>query len=118
MPKVKGPLFSIEAFGTLAGAITYKKGKEGNRVEKVPKPHDRRSAAQATERNLFKSGASVWKTFSENTKRYYENLASGRHMTGYNYFMMIYILGKYVPGHEGIEAGYGYGIYGESSYGM
>jgi len=108
MPKVKGPLFSIGASGTLGNAITFKKGIEGQRVEKVPRPHDRRSAAQETHRTSFIRAASYWYSLNAVKRAYAAEKGTELRMTAYNFTIREYLLGHRIPG--GIAGGTVYKI--------
>jgi len=77
MPKVRGPLFSLNAAGTLGKAITYKKGTAGNVVRKYYKPKGTRNAAQAIVRTWFQRGVWTWQGLSDNHGYYFSRNCYG-----------------------------------------
>ena len=85
MPKVKGPLFSVDAKGTLADAISYQGGLRGHRVTKVPSHKDTFSAPQLIERMLFLEGRDYWASLSAGEKETFNEDGAKLGMTGYNY---------------------------------
>lgn len=108
MPKLTGPLFSVEARGTLGNALTFKKGKEGQRVEKVPRPRDRKSVAQVAQRDLFVEAVLYWHSLGMSQRDYAEVKGDALRITGYNYVIREYLRGRMIPGE--IEAGTVYKI--------
>lgn len=60
MTKVRGPLFSIKAAGTLGKSITYKKGVFGNVVRNYRRPKIKKTAGQQTVRWWFQRGVWTW----------------------------------------------------------
>ena len=97
MPKVKGPLFSISAHGTMKGAITFQGSPSGPRVQKVPRHRDMRTAAQTSWRDFFVVGVTSWHELDAGSKAYYNTLAKGQGMTGYNLYMKLYLIGGLPP---------------------
>ena len=97
MPKVSGPLFSFKATGTLGGALTYKKGIEGQRVEKVPRPSDRRSAAQAIQRTSFQECVASWHELPNVMREYCRERGEALSMTAYNYALREWLSGRSLP---------------------
>lgn len=77
MPKVRGPLFSLKAAGTLGKAITYKKGTAGNIVRKYYKPKGTRNAEQSTVRIWFQRGVWTWQGKTNLHGFYYSTLCYG-----------------------------------------
>ena len=108
MPRVKGPLLSIEAKGTLGGAITYQGGLSGSRVTKPPLHRDARSAKQIVQRVAYANARDEWSWLSDSEKATWNGKAYGRGMTGYNYFLQQWLAGEvkgetvlYLPMQEG-----------------
>lgn len=97
MPRVTGPLFSVTAKGTLADALTFQGGPSGVRVQKVPRHRDRDSNTQSIQRASFVSAVSQWHNLSEGTKATYEAEALQFHMTGYNRYIKLCLLGLVAP---------------------
>ncbi len=64
MAKLKGPLFSVDAHGTLAGALTYSKRKIVKQVRFQKKQKDSVSVDRATNRTYFQEGIADWHTLT------------------------------------------------------
>lgn len=77
MPKVRGPLFSLTAKGTLGKSITYKKGAGGNIVRQHRKPKAKRTAAQIIIRTWFQRGIWTWQGKSGDHGYAYSTLCYG-----------------------------------------
>ncbi len=60
MTRVRGPLFSISAAGTLGKSITYKKGVFGKIVRVYRRPKISKTAGQQTVRWWFQRGVWTW----------------------------------------------------------
>ena len=60
MAKLKGPLFSNDAHGTLGGALTYSKRKIVKQVRFQKKQKDRVTPSRITQRGYFQMAVSWW----------------------------------------------------------
>lgn len=60
MPKLRGPLFSLKATGTLGKILTFKKGVAGNIVRRHRIPKTTRNAEQDNIRVWFQRGVWTW----------------------------------------------------------
>jgi hypothetical protein len=94
VPKVKGPLFSADAKGTLANIITFQGGFGGQRAQVKPGHRDAQSGAQLTQRAKFEEGRSFWHTLNEHEKEFYNFLANPMQMTGYDYCLAQVMIGE------------------------
>ena len=94
MPKVKGPLFSISAHGTMKGAITFQGSPSGPRVQKVPRHRDMYTGGQSLVRTSFLQAVSEWRALDGASKEWYNESAEGRGMTGYNLYIKNYLTGS------------------------
>jgi len=103
MVKVKGPLFSIDARGTLGEAITFKDGHGGVRVEQKPVPSDRRSAAQMAQRSSYSSCVDYWRGLDELRKAICVEEGERLCMTGFNFCIRECLLGRQI-GLPGLDA--------------
>ncbi len=84
MSKVRGPLFSISAHGTLGKALTYKKGLIGNVVRALVKPKINFTPAQEVQKTWFSRGVWTWRGVTG----------------GYNYWYSGYCQGLQEPARE------------------
>jgi len=89
MAKVKMPLFSAGARGTLGDGITYKGGLGGPLVTRKPVRVRGDSEAQQAQRQRFQDGALMWKAVDAEERAEYEALGRLERMTGYNYFIRL-----------------------------
>lgn len=65
MPKLSGPLMSIDAAGTFKQTMTFGIAKGTNWVRPYTHATPRRTTAQATQRNLFKAAIASWKVLTD-----------------------------------------------------
>lgn len=77
MPKVRGPLFSLKATGTLGKVLTYKKGVVGNVVRMFRIPRSTRNTAQNNIRIWFQRGVWTWQGKSGDHGYAYSTLSYG-----------------------------------------
>jgi len=94
MAKVKGPLFSPGAHGTIGDVITFQDGVAGPRAMLVPKHGDAFSTGQSRQRVSFQAAASQWKSLGASAQAAYEATAAGKAMTGYNLYLRDCLLGN------------------------
>jgi len=87
MVKLKGPLFSVGAHGTLGEVLSFQDGVAGPRAMIVPKHRDMYSTGQSRHRASFVSCVSLWNALSAASKAYYNGLAAKHCMTGYNWYL-------------------------------
>jgi len=92
MPKLTGPLFSMEAKGPLGGGIVYQGGPSGPRVGKKLVRRDKRTSGQLSHRALFQAAVAYWAGLSWWRKARYEVRAEGLGMTGQNLCVKEYLL--------------------------
>lgn len=100
MVKVKGPLFSARAKGSLGDGISFQGSGGGVRVERRPRHKDRQSSGQLAHRELFLEAASYWRGLTAEEKAEYNERGHPRRMTGYNLCLREYLLGQVGPGGE------------------
>jgi len=87
MPKLVGPLFSVQAHGTLGGCLTYQRQAKGGKVFPHKVPRIPQTEAQLAQRASVASCVSCWKGLSSADKVRFEEKARGLKRTGYHYFM-------------------------------
>lgn len=108
MVKVSGPLFSIEASGTLGDVLSYQRGWGKHRVTRKPGHRDAESAAQLTQREKFLEAVAYWHSLNSQEQAAYTAVAEGLQMTGYQYVLKEYLLGRIVWAPP--EGGFGGGV--------
>jgi len=69
MAQVKGPLFSLSAHKTLGGRLEFSTRRGKCFLRAHQQPTDRRSSAQATERDFFLEASTYWQTLSAEQKQ-------------------------------------------------
>ena len=94
MARVTGPLFSLDASGTIAGAMTFSKWKGINYVRLRVTPANPQTASQTSQRNTLAAATSVWKwstSLDATSKASWNTSASGKGMSGFNRFTSVFI---------------------------
>lgn len=96
MPKVYGPLFSIDARGSLAQAIVYSSWKGLSVVKTWTSPYNPKSPGQTAQRNLFANAIAGWHAISgaqQAAWNAYANTVSTNlnPVSGFNCFISAYI---------------------------
>ena len=98
MPKVTGPLFSLTAAGKLGDSICFQGGPSGTRAQLNPTHPDMATLAQGSHREFFLLAVASWNGLSGASKLYFEQLAEGQGMTGYNLYLKTFLTGGTLPG--------------------
>jgi hypothetical protein len=94
MAKVTGPLFSLDASGTIANAMTFSKWKGKNYVRLRVIPANPQTAGQTSQRNTLAAAVSCWKnstSLNATSKSSWDASASGTGMSGFNRFTSVFI---------------------------
>ncbi len=87
MAKLKNPLLSLRASGSLGQLLSFCRRKNANIVEKKPVPVDAATSAQLYHRNMFGLCVDLWHTLSDAEKAVWESAGTVRHMTGYAWYL-------------------------------
>jgi hypothetical protein len=88
MPKVTGPLFSLEAAGTFDNTITYQRYKGGTRVITKPTSNAAPTDSQLYYRYVMQRLRADWSNQTQDTKSYWNQLADMRGIgSGYNLYI-------------------------------
>ncbi len=87
MVKVTAPLFSLDASGSLAGALVYSKWKGRNYVRQLVKPSNPRSGGQTGMRAVFKFLTQIWDGLSDANKATWESRAEDAIISTFNAFV-------------------------------
>jgi len=114
MAKVRGPLLSQTAQGSIHKNITFSVRKSGQQVRFQNKQSDVITSARIFHRSNYRLSVNAWNILNDAEKLDWKNLALRDHMTGYNLFMRYYLLNIY-PSRP--EAYFGVAIFGSSLFG-
>jgi hypothetical protein len=90
MPKVKGPLFSLQASGTFKDALEFRtvngQAIVGGTKGKTPP----RTPAQQAQSQRFKTAVAAWQVLDESGKALWRTAAVGTGMNGYQLYLSEY----------------------------
>ena len=87
MSKVIGPLFSLDAKGTLRKTLVFQGAIAGGKVNKYRKQKDAESERQLLVRTLFNEARQRWNAASSEIKAFWNLKAKFRKNTGYDLFI-------------------------------
>lgn len=87
MVKVNAPAMSLDASGSLAGALVFSKWKGRNYVRQLVIPSNPRSGGQVGVRAMFKFLAQIWDGLSDANKATWEDRADDLVASTFNAFM-------------------------------
>jgi len=87
MVKVKSPMMSLSASGSLGGAIVFSTWKGTPYVRTLVKPVNPRSAAQTGIRAMLKYLAQIWAALSAGTQSFWDPLAENANISPFNAFV-------------------------------
>ena len=91
MAKVKAPLQSFSASGSVADTLTFRTSKNGTSVGGYSKPGSYRktkaSAIQLARRNTYSAGSRAWNSLYQSTKELFSSEAKSKKITGFNLFI-------------------------------
>jgi hypothetical protein len=94
MARVTGPLFSLDASGTIANAMVFAKWKGQNYVRLHVVPSNPQSAGQTSQRNTMAAAVSCYKDIGQvpqASKTSWDYYASGTGMSGFNRYTSKFI---------------------------
>lgn len=99
MARVKQPLFSLDAAGRVAGALTFGRSRSGALARAMIRPAGARlvgpaSTAQAQRRALYAAGVNRWHGLTELQKALFSGTASARSISPYNAFISAWLAGQ------------------------
>lgn len=94
MPNTKGPLFSLDARGSLAHLLSFQASPGGPRVISYPDHADARTPAQLAARDTFRNAVDFWHVLTDTEKADFAAQAKGTPLTGYNLFIRACMLGE------------------------
>ena len=87
MVKVNAPAMSLDASGSLAGALTFSKWKGRNYVRQLVRPSNPRSGGQVGVRAMFKFLSQIWAGLDAADKTSWEDRADDKVISPFNAFM-------------------------------
>ncbi len=87
MATVKGPLFSLGASGTIAGAIVFSTWKGRPYVREHAVPANPKSPAQLGVRGMLKFLSQYWDSLTDNEKADWEEPAAATNISPFNAFV-------------------------------
>ena len=87
MVKVNAPAMSLDASGSLGGAITFSKWKGRNYVRQLVRPSNPRSGGQVGVRAMFKFLSQIWAGLAPADKTSWEGRADDKVISPFNAFM-------------------------------
>lgn len=87
MARVTGPLFSIDASGTVGKTITFTKWKGRNVVRQRVIPMNPKSALQTGTRAMFQYLTRVWAAIDGTAQATWDELAAGKAVSAFNAFV-------------------------------
>lgn len=91
MAKLKGPLFSLGAHGSVNKSLNYSQRKGKNLLRKFSYPKKAVSLKQWTQRHIIGLLTAHWQIKTNDEKKTYNDLAaeSGLNISGFNYFLKV-----------------------------
>lgn len=113
MASVKGPLFSLDASGSIGKAVVYSKWKGRNYVRRLVVPANPRSGGQLSSRAMVTFLSQYWASLSTAEQADWDTLAAVTNISPFNAFLK-YNLGRWStndlpsqqhPAEEGDAAG-------------
>lgn len=75
MAKVKYPLLSEAARGTIVGGLTFSLRNTGQQVRFQTSPADYESLARKTQRDAFRLGIELWNYLPSEEKAYWQEIS-------------------------------------------
>ena len=91
MGKLKSPLLSLEASGSLGNALTFQRSRRENIIRGKPVPPNTRTLSQLYQRWSYQDGCFYWRTLTPTQKAVYRAAASRNHSTMFAEFMSYYL---------------------------
>ena len=114
MAKIKGPLLSQRASGTIAERLVFSLRSSGQQARFQNKQKDVITDLRTTQRAYYLAAVSAWNLLNSSEKQEWREQAVSKHYTGYNLFVKIYI-NNLIYAEQ--KATFGVAIYGNALYG-
>jgi len=84
MARVKGPLFSVDASGTVASTVVFSRWRGRNYVRRHAIPENPQSAAQTAARTVIAFLAPLWNGLAPEDKATWDDLAEATNISSFN----------------------------------
>lgn len=97
MAKVKSPLMSLTASGTIGSTLTMLRQASRNIAKKKGRPGGQPSAAQLARRALYQARAASWHALTAPEKADWKLIGDARQITAFNAYMSAGIAGGTPP---------------------
>jgi len=97
MAKVKGPLFSVDAWGNFGGVLVYQRRRGEATVYPYTVPVNPNTLPQQGVRTSFAAATSDWNALPPASKAWWWYKAQGARLSGYNMYVQNYLLGLIAP---------------------
>lgn len=94
MTRLKAPLLSLGAHGTLGDVLTLRRHNKTTIAETKPIPTDLRSPAQLYQRRLYRDALLYWSTLTEAEKQAYKAAARASNNTLLGQFLSAYLVNQ------------------------
>ena len=91
MAKLKNPLLSFDAHGSLGDGLTFRRHAGGTVAEKKPRLPYFLTLPSQYQRWLYQDYVYLWHQQSIATKQFYATAGSRHHLTGYQYWMKYHL---------------------------
>lgn len=100
MAKVTGPLFSLDARGSVGRSIVYSIWKGVNYLRRHVVPQNPNTDDQIVVRTIITDGSQKWAdgTITASDKLLWNAYAEGQPFSGFNAFMKAYFNDNFIPG--------------------
>ena len=93
MAKTKGPLFSLEAHGSIGGVLTFQKGLGTGQAHIKSNPTDKKTTKQIADRAMVGTAATNYAIESQTLKDTFDSTAPDKNIiSGYNLYQKIFLL--------------------------
>lgn len=87
MTRIKGPLFSLSAHGTIKKTITFRTGRQGARAQQYQHKHYDATDAQLEQRGAYKDACDAWHTLTTDEKQQFRIDAQPLKISGFNLYI-------------------------------
>lgn len=105
---------SMKASGSVGPRLTFSQRKSGQQVRFQRAQNDVITDERTVQRLKYTTAVASWNGLDGGTKDTFDTLVVGQHMTGYNLFIKLHMLGSLVDGDASF---YGFRNYGILIYG-
>lgn len=109
--KVKGPLLSLKASGTIADVLTFSNRTSGQQCRFQNKQKDKTTPDRTVQRDKYRDCVNYYKDLSDESKRLAQIDAVNKNYSGFNYYMKLCLIGDTSFGDFSIHGNRIYGVY-------